>query len=155
MLGDCQKMSEARAAAGMVLVLVACNIMLPEWKGLRFCFYNHITTVGYRSTVTSMCWWWSCVLEAVSTQCWISRKTALGWLRKSSSECYKMLVCTSTATTGAFQNAYEFVNLGTLKFSTLYKNRIFQCMGNIFRVEFQRYPLKFNTKYLTHTLTGV
>ena len=32
------------------------------------------------------------------------------------------------------------------------KIHIFQCMGKIFCVEFQRYPLKFHTKYLTHTL---
>ena len=35
----------------------------------------------------------------------------------------------------------------------LYENHIFQCMGKIFRVEFQRVPLKFHTKYLTHTYT--
>ena len=29
---------------------------------------------------------------------------------------------------------------------------IFQCMGKIFCVEFQRVPLKFHTKYLAHTL---
>ena len=37
----------------------------------------------------------------------------------------------------------------------LYKNHIFQSMGQIFCVEFQRYPLKFHTKYLTHTLKDV
>ena len=35
------------------------------------------------------------------------------------------------------------------------KNHIFQCMGKIFCVEFQRYPLKFHTKYLVHTLKDV
>ena len=39
--------------------------------------------------------------------------------------------------------------------SALYKNYIFQCMGKIFCGEFQRYPLKFHTKYLTHTLKDV
>ena len=34
----------------------------------------------------------------------------------------------------------------------LSKMHIFQCMGEIFCVEFQREPLKFRTKYLTHTL---
>ena len=29
---------------------------------------------------------------------------------------------------------------------------LYQCMGKIFRVEFQRETLKFHTKYLTHTL---
>ena len=37
----------------------------------------------------------------------------------------------------------------------LYENDIFQCMGKVFRVEFQRVPLKFHTKYLNHTLKDV
>ena len=37
----------------------------------------------------------------------------------------------------------------------LYKNHIFQCMGKIFCVEFQRCPLKFRTKYLPYTLKDV
>ena len=41
------------------------------------------------------------------------------------------------------------LNLGTLKIATLYKYCIFQCMGQIFCVEFQRYPLKCHSKYLT------
>ena len=54
---------------------------------------------------------------------------------------------------GCFKNAYELLNLrAALKISKLYKNCIFQCMGKIFCVEFQRYPLKFHTKYLAHTL---
>ena len=53
---------------------------------------------------------------------------------------------------GRFKNAYELLNLRALKISMLYKNRIFQCMSKIFCVEFQRVPLKFHTKYLTHTL---
>ena len=51
-----------------------------------------------------------------------------------------------------FKNIYELLNLRALKISTLYKNCIIQCMGKIFCVEFQRFPLKFHTKYLTHTL---
>ena len=34
----------------------------------------------------------------------------------------------------------------------LYKKYIFHCMGNIFCVEFQRFPLKFHTKCFTYTL---
>ena len=56
---------------------------------------------------------------------------------------------------GRFKNAYELLNLRALKIPMLYKNRIFQCMGKIFCVEFQRVPLKFHTKYLTHTLKDV
>ena len=56
---------------------------------------------------------------------------------------------------GRFNNTYELLNLRALKFSPVDKIRIFQCMGMIFCVEFQRYPLKFHTKYLTHTLKDV
>ena len=56
---------------------------------------------------------------------------------------------------GRLKNAYELLNLRALKISMLYKNHIFQCMGKIFCVEFQRVPLKFNTKYLSHTLKNV
>ena len=54
-------------------------------------------------------------------------------------------------TWGHFKNVYELINLGALKSSLLNKQHIFQCMGKIFCVEFQRVP-KFHTKYLTHTL---
>ena len=54
-----------------------------------------------------------------------------------------------------FKNTYELLNPRALRISTLYFNRIFQCMGKIFYVEFQRYPLKFHTKYLTPTLKDV
>ena len=58
------------------------------------------------------------------------------------------LMCTG----GRFKNTYELLNQRALKFSYVNKIHIFQCMGKIFCVEFQRYPLKFHTKYLTHTL---
>ena len=56
---------------------------------------------------------------------------------------------------GRFKNTYELLNVRALKISKLHKNHIFQCMGKIFCVEFQRVPLKFHTKYLTHTLKDV
>ena len=56
---------------------------------------------------------------------------------------------------GRFKNTYELLSLRAPKISKLYKNHIFQCMGKIFCVEFQRVPLKFHTKYLTHTLKDV
>ena len=56
---------------------------------------------------------------------------------------------------GHFKNTYELLDLRALKISKLHKNHIFQCMGKIFCVEFQRVPLKFHTKYLTHTLKDV
>ena len=56
---------------------------------------------------------------------------------------------------GRFKNTYELLNVRALKFSPVNRIHIFQCMGKIFCVEFQRYPLKFRTKYLTHTLKDV
>ena len=44
-------------------------------------------------------------------------------------------------TGGRFKKAYELLNLRALKFSPLNKIHIFECMGKIFCVEFQRYPL--------------
>ena len=55
-------------------------------------------------------------------------------------------------TEARFKETYELLNLKALKISPVNKIHIFQCMGKIFCVEFQRYPLKFHTKYLTHTL---
>ena len=60
-----------------------------------------------------------------------------------------------TISGGRFKNTYELLNLRALKISKLHKNHIFQCMGKIFCVEFQRVPLKFHTKYFTHTLKDV
>ena len=48
--------------------------------------------------------------------------------------------------------AYKLLNLRAVKFSPVNKIHIFQCMGKIFCVEFQRIPLKFYTKYFIHTL---
>ena len=56
---------------------------------------------------------------------------------------------------GHFKNAYKLINLRALEFSTWYKSCIFQCMSKIYCVEFQRYPLKFHTKYVIHTLKDV
>ena len=50
---------------------------------------------------------------------------------------------------GVFKNMNKLINLRALTFSLLNKNGLFQCMGKIFSVEFQRSPLKFHTKYLT------
>ena len=58
----------------------------------------------------------------------------------------KKLVCLLW---GAFQRWVWALNLTALKISMLYKNHIFQCMGKLFFVEFQRVTLKFHIKYLT------
>ena len=62
---------------------------------------------------------------------------------------------TKTWIRGRFKNAYELLNLRALKISMLYKNHIFQYMGMIFCVEFQRVPSKLHRNYLTDTLKGV
>ena len=53
---------------------------------------------------------------------------------------------------GRFKYTNELLNLRALKFSPVNKIHTFQCIGKLFCVEFRRYPLKFHTKYLTHTL---
>ena len=58
-------------------------------------------------------------------------------------------------TGGRFKNSYALLNPRALKSSMFYTNRIFQCMGETFCVEFQRCPLKFHAKYLTHTLKDI
>ena len=56
---------------------------------------------------------------------------------------------------GGVSKTLMSLSLRALKFSLVNKIYIFQCMGKIFCVEFQRYPLKFHTEYLTHTLNTV
>ena len=58
-------------------------------------------------------------------------------------------------TWGRFKNTYELLNLRAFKFLPVNKIHIFQCMGKVFCVEFQRYPLKFHTKYPSHTLKNM
>ena len=41
---------------------------------------------------------------------------------------------------GRFKNTFELLNLRALNYSPVNKIHIFQCMGKIFCVEFQRYP---------------
>ena len=55
---------------------------------------------------------------------------------------------------GISKSTYELINLTVLKISKWHKNRICQCMDKTFCVDFQRYPLKFHTIYLTRTLKG-
>ena len=50
------------------------------------------------------------------------------------------------ASGGRFKNTYELLNLRALKISKLHKNDIFQCMGKIFCVEFQRVPFEIPHK---------
>ena len=56
---------------------------------------------------------------------------------------------------GRLKNAYELLYLRVPEISMFDKNCIFEWMGKVFCVEFQRVPLKFHTKYLTHTFRDV
>ena len=49
---------------------------------------------------------------------------------------------------GRFKNKFELLNLRSLKFSTANKINIFQCMGKIFCVEFQRVPIHWKIQFL-------
>ena len=51
----------------------------------------------------------------------------------------------------SFKDTCELLNVWDLKIWPFYNIHIFQRMGKIFCVEFQRVPLKFYTKYLAHT----
>ena len=55
-------------------------------------------------------------------------------------------------TRGAFQKRLQALQTRVLKFSYLNTMDIFHCMWKIFCMEFQSVPLKFHTKYHTHTL---
>ena len=63
--------------------------------------------------------------------------------------CVLSLVHSTINYQGAFQKR---LRVRALIFSHVNKIHIFQCMGKIFCVEFQRYPLILHTNYLTHTL---
>ena len=77
------------------------------------------------------------------------QRKMLWWLRPMT---FNFITNHLTYSGGRFKNTYELLNLRALKFSYVNKIHIFQCMGKIFCVEFERYPLKFHTKYLTYTL---
>ena len=82
--------------------------------------------------------------KLVSCSCHLREKTVVAHF------CISGLV-NSSLPGRRFKNTYVFFNLRALKISTLYKNFIFHCMHKIFWGEFQRYPLKFHTKYLIHS----
>ena len=91
-------------------------------------------------------------ISAIQTLCYkkVDRSATLLVTFVTGGFCSQHLCCMWSE--GHFKITYELLNLRALKFSLVNKIRIFQCMGRIFCVEFQRWPLKFHTKYLTHTL---
>ena len=102
----------------------------------------------------SSCQWFKCHNAHVSCTvhfCGLWRQ----WLLTSSVtwqvRCYR----DKNVEGGVSKSCRQLLNLRALKISILYENHIFQCMGKIFCVEFQRVPLKFHTKYLSHTLNDV
>ena len=74
------------------------------------------------------------------------------WLGALQGACHYLNQWWSRYLGGCFKDTYELLNLRAIKFSPVNKIHTFQCMGKIFCVEFQRVPLKFHRKYLTHTL---
>ena len=60
--------------------------------------------------------------------------------------------CLFHVSRGHFKKAYRLLNLRNLKLSPVNKMHSFQCMGKSFCMEFSWEPLKFHTKYFTHTL---
>ena len=88
-----------------------------------------------------------------SSHCKGTMVTGLSYLYNDNSSTWKSGLYIEPG--GHFKNTYELLNLRALKFSLVEKIYIFQCMGEIFCVEFQRYPLKFHTKYLTHKLKNL
>ena len=112
---------------------------------------------SYTCTGKTACLYWDSLL--VSLIIIQVRLTMSMWCKKKKKKKRHVNLFVATVMTvktgGRFKNTYELLNLKALKISKLHKNHIFQCMGKIFCVEFQRVPLKFHTKYLTHTLKDV
>ena len=116
---------------------------------------SHIT-ISYHCLFTFLPMWLQiCPLFTRSTVAWYEQKwlsSNTPWWGYNMEMLYTLL---SQSPWGRFKNTYELLNLRALKCSPVNKIHIFQCMGKIFCVEFQRYPLKFHTKYLTHTLKDI
>ena len=92
-----------------------------------------------------------------TTAWWPNPRRYRKWSSKHTSGNLCCKACCSVGTQkwdpgGCFKNTYELLKLKALKFLPVNKIYISQCMGKIFCVEFQRYPLKFHTKHLTYTL---
>ena len=89
------------------------------------------------------------LLHTHASFCFIGKHIAN--LRMGTSLCTHALYKYMTRGWGV-KNANELVNLGAPKSSPLNKLHMFLCTDKIFYVEFQRVPLKCNTKYRIHTL---
>ena len=138
-----------------------------SWKGYDFlvcCTYRFLYFPYEFASVCSRCMGQRprpVSLKFVQTKTDVGFRTATGgwfttrnhelvwksWLIKHTKSRSK-----NTGPGGRFKNTYELLNLRVHRFLLGNKIHIVQCMGKIFCVEFQRYPLKFHTKYLTHTL---
>ena len=143
---------------------VYLNKSLHKWHQYKPLSYDVFSEYGYRfsghSSNHRKNWIWKiCKTEKITLK--IFRISELNILTMGCKDMWKADENSTRLTLPAqrpgrhFKNTYELLNLRALKISMSYKNHIFQCMGQIFCVEFQRYPLKFHTKYLTHTLKDI
>ena len=142
-------------------VLLSCSHIMMSSNGNIFCITGPLweESTGHR---------WIPLTKASDAELWfflsvlikqLSKHSRRHWLRRHCIH-YDVTVMKSLKVIWRschrrfhlFCLTYELLNLRALKFSLVNKIHIFQCMGKIFSVEFQRYPLKFHTKYLTHTL---
>ena len=147
---------------------------ITRWSVLLWCLSTLLGLVHwtYSPLMTSYNmhqWYWSTLIQIADgclfglklmlTCCWCGNQEQMSVKLTGirfvfmNSKVYLCKLCSGPG--GRFKTAYELLNLRALKISMLYKNCIFQCMGKIFCVEFQRVPLKFHTKYFTHTLKDV
>ena len=142
--------------------------------GLDFCvrtLLNALLNVWYVVALTShlclgifevMLGRFSSWLEFMSRWCFNMCKPLAGaqfmhilWTHNSTFLWVLIMISMMIRGGGHFKNTYEVENPRAFKISMLYENRIFQCMGKIFCVAFQRFPLKFHPKYLIHPLKDV
>ena len=61
---------------------------------------------------------------------------------------WKLLMVIVKCLLQGISKLFYLLNLRALAMFMLIQNDIFQCLGKIFCVEFQRYPLKFDTNYI-------
>ena len=99
--------------------------------------------------------WYNAVINLSLIRCWMHLFHTIPSYIISASRVYSGYTAYQKWSRGQLKNGYELLDLRALKLWTFYKNSIFQCMGKIFCVEFQRYTLKFHAKYLGENLRAL
>ena len=117
---------------------------------LSLCEWNLPVTLQRASNVQSVSMPWRHQGSSWSSTISINSNDVVWWIKR----CFEIIdIFADIHNVGSplaglqgrrFKNTYELLNLRALKFSPANKIYIFQCMGKIFFVEFQRYPLKFH-----------